>query len=492
MGAIESLLLGFDTALTLSNLYYCLLGCLLGTVIGVLPGLGPVATISMLLPFTYGLGPTASIIMLAGIYYGAQYGGSTTAILLNAPGEVSSVMTCLDGNRLTKKGLAGKAILTAGIASFIAGMITIVLMAIFSGPISELAFMFGPAEYCMLMLLGLVSVSVITQGDMLKGTAMAMLGLLLGLIGTDVNTGLARYTFGIPDLYDGVGFAIVAVGVFGVAESIKNLLVKEPNRLYTGPINLLPNWLDIRRIIPSSLRGTGVGVVMGLIPGGGAALSSFAAYILEKRVNKKADIGTGTLEGVAAPEAANNAAAQAGFIPLLSLGIPENAIMALMLGALIINGVQPGPDLIIRQPGLFWGLTASMLIGNLFLLLLNVPLVRVWVQLIRIPRYILYPLVLIACAVGVYSINNNVNDVYITVGFGLLGLFFIWANLEPAPLMLGLVLGPMLEEYFRRQMVIARGSWEPFIDRPISLTILIILLSFLVYGTWKLFAKKSN
>lgn len=487
---IDSLLLGLSTAATWSNLYYCIIGCLLGTLIGVLPGVGPVATISMLLPLTYGLGPTPSIIMLAGIYYGAQYGGSTTAILLNTPGEASSVMTCIDGHLMTKQGRAGVAILTAGIASFIAGLITIILMAAFSLPISELAFKFGPAEYCSLMLLGLVGVSVITQGDIIKGLGMACVGVLLGIVGTDVNTGIARFTFGWIDLFDGIGFAVVAVGVFGVAEAIKNLTIKNPPQLYQGKIELIPTWDDIKKIIPSSLRGTAVGTITGILPGGGAALSSFAAYIVEKRTNLKAKLGTGAVEGVAAPEAANNAAAQTGFIPLLSLGIPENAIMALMLGALIINGVQPGPDLITKQPALFWGLTVSMIIGNLVLLILNVPLVRIWIQIIRIPRRILYPLVLIACAAGVYTINNNINDVYITAFFGLLGLFFIWAELEPAPLMLGLVLGPMLEEYFRRQMVISRGEWLPFIERPISAGILVICATLIGYGIAKLVARQ--
>ena len=462
----------------------------MGTLVGVLPGLGPTATISMLLPLTYGIGATPAMIMMAGIYYGAQYGGSTTAILLNTPGEVSSVMTCIDGNKMTHQGRAGVAILTAGIASFIAGIITIILMAIFSQPISQVAFKFGPAEYCSLMLLGLVSAGVLTQGDLLKGLAMAGLGVLLGIVGTDVNSGVTRFTFGWPDLFDGIGFASVAIGLFGISESVKSLFERNPPQLYKGKISLWPTREDIRRLIPASLRGTGVGAITGIIPGGGAALSSFAAYIFEKRVNKEARLGEGAIEGVAAPEAANNASAQANFIPLLSFGIPENAIMALMLAVLTMNGIQPGPNLISHQPALFWGLTASMLIGNLFLLILNVPLVTLWVQIIRIPRYVLYPIVLAACAIGVYTINNNVNDIYITMFFGAVGLLFIWLELEPAPLMLGLVLGPMLEENFRRQMIISDGSWMSFVERPISATILAILAIFVIYGLKKLLANK--
>lgn len=486
MGTINAVLHGFDVALTWSNLYWCLLGCLVGTAIGVLPGVGPVATISMLLPLTYGIGPTASIIMLAGIYYGAQYGGSTTSILLNTPGEASSVMTCIDGNLMTKQGKAGTAILTAGISSFIAGVIAIILMAMFSIPISELALEFGPAEYTSLMLLGLMGVSLLTQGDIIKGLGMACIGVLLSTVGTDINTGLNRFTFNWIDLVDGIGVAVVAIGIFGVAESIKSLFEKDPPKVYNGSIQLLPTLNDIKKIIPSSVRGAIVGVVTGVLPGGGAAMSSFAAYMLEKKVNLKARLGTGAIEGVAAPEAANNAAAQSGFIPLLSLGIPENAVMALMLSALMINGITPGPQFITSNPSIFWALVASMLIGNLFLLILNVPLVRIWIQLIRVPRTILYPLVLIACAIGVYSINNNVNDIYITIFFGILGLMFMWLKLEPAPLMLGLVLGSLLEEHFRRQMLISRGSWMPFIERPITIGILLTIGIVLCYGIFKI------
>jgi len=491
MDVINYLILGFENSLTPSNLYLCLLGCLIGTLIGVLPGLGPTTTISLLLPLTYGLGPIPSIVMLAGIYYGAQYGGSTTAILLKTPGEISSLMTCIDGNRMTQKGQAGLAIFTAGIASFIAGIVTIILAVFFSIPFSELALKFGPAEFCSLILLGLVGVSVLTQGNIIKGLGMACIGILIGTIGSDPNTGTERFTFNTPDLLDGIGFVVVTVGLFGIAESIKNLIDNKKQQAYKGQIKMWPTWLDLKRIIPSSLRGTAIGSMIGLMPGGGASSSTFAAYMYEKRFNKKAKLGSGAIEGVAAPEAANNACAQTGFIPLLMLGIPENSVMALMLGALIINGVHPGPNLMIQQPEIFWGITTSMIIGNLFLLLLNIPLVSIWVRIIRISKHILYPIILVLCVVGVYSIKNNINDVYIAVFFGLLGLFFIWSKLEPAPLMLGLVLGPMLETYFRRQMILSHGSWKPFIDRPISAIILIILSSLLIYGIFKLF-KNTN
>jgi TctA family transporter len=492
MDVINYLLLGFENSLTPSNLYLCLLGCLIGTLIGVLPGLGPTTTISLLLPLTYGLGPIPSIAMLAGIYYGAQYGGSTTAILLKTPGEISSLMTCIDGYRMTQKGQAGIAIFAAGIASFIAGIVTIIFMIFFSIPFSELALKFGPAEFCSLILLGLVGVSVLTQGNIIKGFGMACIGILIGTIGSDPNTSVERFTFNWPDLLDGVGFAVVAVGLFGIAESIKNLIHTRENQLYKGKIKLWPTWLNIKRIIPSSLRGTAIGATIGLMPGGGASSSTFAAYMCEKHLNKKAKLGSGAIEGVAAPEAANNACAQSGYIPLLMLGIPENSVMALMLGALIINGVHPGPNLMLQQPEIFWSITTSMIIGNLFLLILNVPLVTIWIKIIRISKRILYPIILILCAIGVYSIKNNINDVYIAIFFGLLGLFFIWTKLEPAPLMLGLVLGPMLETYFRRQMILSHSSWKPFIDRPISAVILTILLFLLVYGIFKLFKNKST
>ena len=483
---MDSLIHGFALLADPTLLLYCFVGCLVGTLIGVLPGLGPTATISMLLPMTYGLGPLPSIIMLAGIYYGSQYGGSTTAILLNTPGEASAVMTCIDGNKMTQKGKAGIAIFAAGFSSFVAGVIATFLIAWFSPPLSSIAFMFGPAEYCSIMLLGLISVSVLTAGDLLKGVGMAIIGILLGLIGTDISTGVSRFTFHIPDLEDGIGFAVVAVGLFAFAEIIKNISEKSDFQVYQGKIDLWPSWAEFKRMIPSSLRGSVVGSFFGLLPGGGAAISSFAAYTVEKKLSKnKHEIGSGAIEGVAGPESANNAAAQTGFIPLLALGIPENATMALMLGALIINGIQPGPTIIAKQPDLFWGLTASMLLGNLFLVIMNIPLIRMWVQVLKVPYNVLYPAVLAICCIGIYSINNNANDVIIAGLFGFVGYYFLTLGLEAAPLMLGLILGPMFEEHFRRQMIIADGSLLPFMQRPISASILAFVFVVIAYGLYK-------
>lgn len=484
---IEHLLLGFDVALTWNNLLYCLVGALIGTLIGVLPGLGPTSTISMLLPLTYGLGPIPSIIMLAGIYYGSQYGGSTTSILLNTPGEASSVMTCVDGHAMTKQGRAGVAIFTAGFASFIAGCIATVLLAAFSPPLSQLAFMFGPAEYCMMMAFGFVSVGILTTGDIFKGIGMAFIGILVGFVGTDLSTGLTRYTFGVVDLEDGIGFVSVAIGLFAIGEITKNIASQSDMVAYKGKLKIFPSWSEFKRIWAPSFRGGLVGSFFGLIPGGSAAISSYAAYAVDKKFSKNRDeFGKGAIEGVAAPESANNAASQTGFIPLLSFGLPENAVMALMLGALIMNGVQPGPGMLDKQPELFWGLTVSMLVGNIILLILNVPLVRIWVQIVRIPYHVLYPMIIAVCSIGAYSVHNNPNEVMLLALFGFFGYLFAVLELEPAPLMLGLVLGNMFEEYFRRQLAITGGDFTPFVTRPISLGILCLLGAFVCYGIYKL------
>lgn len=486
MDLINHLLLGFSVAGTATNLLYCFIGALVGTLIGVLPGLGPTATISMLLPMTYALGPIPSIIMLAGIYYGSQYGGSTTSILLNTPGEVGSVMTCVDGHKMTLQGRAGTAIFAAGFASFIAGCIATVLIAAFSPPLSKLAFMFGPAEYCMMMAFGFITVGILTTGDLIRGVGMAMIGVLIGFIGTDLGTGLSRYTFGIADLEDGVGFVTVAIGIFAIGEIAKNIATNANIRAYKGTVNVFPKWEDIKRIIPPSIRGSVVGSFLGLIPGGSAAISSYAAYAVDKKFSKnKEEFGKGAIEGVAAPESANNAASQTGFIPLMSFGLPENATMALMLGALIMNGVQPGPGMLEKQPELFWGLVASMFIGNLMLVILNVPLVKIWVQIVRIPYNVLYPMIIAVCCVGAYTIHNNPNDIILVALFGLLGYIFAVLELEPAPLMLGLVLGQMFEEYFRRQLSITGGDFTPFVTRPISLSILLLMGAVIVFGVYK-------
>lgn len=483
---MDALIQGFGLVLDPTTLMFCMIGCIIGTLIGVLPGIGPTATISMLLPVTYGLGPLPSIVMLAGIYYGSMYGASTSAILLNTPGEPASVMTCIDGHRMTRDGRAGVAITTAGVSSFIAGVMATLLIAVFSPPLSELAFRFGPAEFCLLMMLGLVTVGMVTQGDILKGLGMATIGMLLGTVGTDISTGVLRFTFGIPDLTDGIGFAVAAVGLFAIADIAKNISDRLDFSVYRGPVRLMPTWIDVKRMIPSSVRGGAIGSFFGLIPGGSAAMSSFAAYAVEKKFSAhRAEIGQGAVEGVAGPESANNAASQTGFIPLLSLGIPENATMALMMAALIINGIQPGPMVMIQQPDLVWGIVASMLIGNLFLVILNIPLIRVWMQVLKVPYHVLYPVIIAVCCVGVYSINNNANDVITAAVFGLFGYYLLKLGLEVAPLMLGLILGPLFEEYFRRQMMISNGSLMPFIERPISLGLVMALGLVVVWGIYR-------
>jgi TctA family transporter len=475
MELIDNLALGFSTALTYQNLLYCLIGCILGTLIGVLPGLGPIATIAMLLPATYSLPPIAALIMLAGIYYGAQYGGSTTAILVNIPGESSSVVTAIDGYQMARRGRAGVALFTAGFGSFFAGCVATLVLAAFAVPLSELAFKFGPAEYFSLMVLGLIGAVVLASGSLIKAIAMIVLGLLLGLVGTDVNSGTARYSFDIPQMTDGIGFVAVAMGMFGFAEIMNNLSQKENRETFLDKVtNLWPSKADFKRMMPSILRGTAIGSVLGVLPGGGAPLAAFSAYSLEKKTSKhSAEFGKGAIEGVAGPESANNAASQTSFIPLLTLGIPPNAVMALMVGAMTIHNIQPGPQVMSSNPALFWGLIASMWIGNLMLIILNLPLIGVWVKLLTIPYKHLYPAILVFCCIGVYTVNNTTFDIYLTAAFGLIGYLFAKLRCEAAPLLLGFVLGPMMEEYFRRAMLLARGDYTVFFTRPLSLGLLI-------------------
>ena len=479
MELLNNLQLGFTTALTFQNLLYAFLGCLIGTLIGVLPGLGPIATIAMLLPATYALPPTAALIMLAGIYYGAQYGGSTTAILVNIPGETSSVVTCLDGYQMARRGRAGVALTTAGLASFFAGCVATLILAAFAPPLAELAFKFGPAEYFSLMVLGLIGAVVLASGNLIKAIGMILLGLLLGLVGTDVNSGVARYSFDIPELSDGLGFVVIAMGVFGFAEVLVNVEQKEAREVFTNKVtSLFPSKGDFKRMIAPILRGTALGSALGILPGGGAALASFGAYTLEKKVSQyKAEFGKGAIEGVAAPEAANNAAAQTSFIPLLTLGIPPNAVMALMIGAMTIHNIQPGPQVMTSNPALFWGLIASMWIGNLMLIVLNLPLIGIWVKLLTVPYRYLYPAILVFCCIGVYTVNNNTFDVLMTAAFGVLGYVFIKLKCEPAPLLLGVVLGPMMEENFRRALLLSRGDFTVFFTRGLSLTLLLLALA---------------
>ena len=475
MDLFANLALGFDTAFTLQNLLYCLIGCVLGTLIGVLPGLGPIATIAMLLPATYALPPIAALIMLAGIYYGSQYGGSTTAILLNIPGETSSVVTAIDGYQMARNGRAGVALFTAGMGSFFAGCVATLVLAAFAAPLSQLAFKFGPAEYFSLLVLGLIGAVVLASGSLVKAIGMIVLGLLMGLIGTDVNSGVSRYAFDIPELSDGIGFVAVAMGVFGFAEIMTNLEKKGEDEGFLNKMTtMIPTKQDVKRMIPSILRGTAIGSILGILPGGGAALAAFGAYSVEKKSSKYShEFGKGAIEGVAGPESANNAAAQTSFIPLLTLGIPPNAVMALMVGAMTIHNIQPGPQVMTSNPALFWGLIASMWIGNMMLIILNLPLIGMWVQLLKIPYRFMYPAILVFCCIGVYTVNNTVFDVYVTAAFGLIGYLFYKLGCEPPPLLLGFILGPMMEENFRRALLLSRGDFTTFLTRPLSLGLLI-------------------
>ena len=477
MELFDNLALGFSVAFTLQNLIYAFVGCLLGTLIGVLPGIGPLATIAMLLPVTYGLEPVAALIMLAGIYYGAQYGGSTTAILVNLPGESSSVVTVIDGYQMARKGRAGPALAAAGLGSFFAGCVGTLVLAAFAPPLTEVALSFGPSEYFALMVLGLIGAVVLASGSLLKALAMIVLGLLIGLVGTDVNSGVARFSFDIPELTDGINFVVIAMGIFGYGEIISNLSQDESKReVFTGKVHgLMPTKEDFKRMLPAVMRGTALGSVLGILPGGGALLSSFAAYTIEKKTKLKpgeVPFGQGNIRGVADPESANNAGSQTSFIPLLTLGIPPNAVMALMVGAMTIHNIQPGPQVMTSNPELFWGLIASMWIGNLMLIVLNLPLIGVWVKLLSVPYRWLFPAILLFCAIGVYSTNNNSFDIWMVAVFGLIGYSFIKLGCEPAPLLLGLILGPMMEEYLRRALLISRGDWSVFVTRPISASLL--------------------
>jgi len=474
MEFFNNLGLGLDTAFTLANLAYCLIGVFVGTAVGVLPGLGPVATIAMLLPATFGLPPISALIMLAGIYYGAQYGGSTTAILVNLPGESSSVVTAIDGYQMARKGHAGKALATAALGSFFAGTVATVLLALFAPPLAELALKFGPAEYFSLMVLGLVASVVLASGSLLNAIGMVILGLLLGLVGTDVNSGAARYTFDTPQLADGINFVIVAMGMFGIGEIVRNLEHDESRSLLMKKVSgLMLTKDDFKRIIAPVLRGTVLGSALGILPGGGAMLASFAAYSIEKKVSKNsAEFGKGAIEGVAAPESANNAGAQTSFIPMLTLGIPSNPVMALMIGAMIIQGIQPGPAVMTEQPALFWGLIVSMWIGNFFLVVLNLPMIGLWVKMIMVPYHRLYPAILMFCAIGVFSLNNSEFDVWLMALFGLFGYICAKLDAEPAPMLLGFIIGPMMEEYLRRALLLSHSDPTVFVTRPISATML--------------------
>lgn len=478
MELLQHLALGLSVALTPENLFYCFLGCLLGTLIGILPGIGPVPTIAMLLPLTYVLPPTAGLIMLAGIYYGAQYGGSTTAILVALPGETSAVVTVIDGHQMARNGRAGSALAIAALGSFFAGTVATFLLAAFAPPLTEIAFKFGPAEYFSLMVTGLVGAVVLASGSLIKAICMIVLGLLIGIIGTDVNSGVARFDFNIPELQDGVDFAVVAMGVFGLAEILNNLAQRENRVNITDKIGkLYPNKQEFKESYPAVIRGTALGSALGILPGGGAVLSSFASYTLEKKITKQPErFGKGHPAGLAGPESANNAAAQTSFIPLLTLGIPGNAVMALMVGAMTIHSIQPGPQVMATHPELFWALIVSMWIGNLMLVVLNLPLIGLWIKLLKVPYRVLFPAITLFCVVGVYSLNYNVFDIYMMAIFGVIG--YLWTKLrcEAAPLLLGVVLGPMLEENFRRALLLSRGDFSTFVTRPLSASLLFLAL----------------
>src|ERR1041385_7558845 len=475
MELLGNLALGLSTAVTPWNIFYCLIGVFLCTLIGWLPGPGPTATIAMLLPVTFALPPVSALIMLAGIYYGSQYGGSTTSILVNLPGEAASVVTTLDGYQMACKGRAGATLAAAAIGSFFAGTVATFILALFAPPLAEVALKFGPADYFSLMVLGLVASIVLAQGSLLHAFGMVVLGLLLGLVGTDVTSGTQRYTFDIPQLADGVGFVVVAMGMFGLTEIIRNLEQEEHRSALAKITSLWPTKEDWRRMIPSILRGTAIGSAVGILPGSGSILGSFAAYSIEKKVSKhRAEFGKGAIEGVAAPESANNAGAQTSFIPMLTLGIPSNPVSALMVGAMIIHGIQPGPSVIREQPALFWGMIASMWVGNLFLIILNLPLIGMWVSLVMVPYQYLFPAILVFCGIGVFSLSNSEFDIYLMALFGALGYLFSKLGCEPAPMLLAFILGPMMEKYLRRAMLISRGDWSVFFTRPISLTLLVL------------------
>ncbi|WP_029002530.1 tripartite tricarboxylate transporter permease [Azorhizobium doebereinerae] len=474
MEFFDHILLGFSTALQFKNLLFCLIGAVIGTAIGVLPGIGPIPTVALLLPLTFGLDPATSLIMLAGIFYGAQYGGSTTAILVNVPGETSSVVTCIDGHEMAKQGRAGPALATAAIASFFAGTVATVVIAVLSLPLAALALKFTAVEYFSLLVLGLFAAVILAHGSVMKSLAMVLLGLLLGLIGIDVSSGIARMSFNIPELADGIDFVPVAMGLFGLGEIIANLERPSQRTVVSQSIrDLIPTRADFRAAFPAMVRGTAIGSILGVLPGGGAALPPFSAYALEKKIARDPSrFGKGAIEGVAAPEAANNAGAQTSFIPMLTLGIPSNALMALMIGALMMQGIQPGPQIMTEQPALVWGVIASMWTGNLMLLVINLPLVGVWVSMLKIPYRLLFPAIVLFCCIGTYGIANSLFNVWLMLGCGVIGYFFIKVGVEPAPLLLGLVLGPQLEENFRRAMLLSGGDFSVFLQRPISAILL--------------------
>jgi len=475
--AFSNLVTGFAAAGTPENILFALIGCLLGTLIGVLPGIGPIPTIAILLPITYGLDPLSSLVMLAGIYYGAAYGGSTTSILVNMPGEASSIVTCIDGHQMAKQGRAGAALAVSALGSFFAGCVGTLFICAFAPPLAAIAQQFNSPDYFSLMVLGLVTAVVLAHGSVIKAIAMIMIGLLIGLVGTDINSGATRYTFGVSVLWDGLDFLPLVIGMFGVVEIIRNLEQGDVSRTAISARfrDLWPKVSDLKDAWMPVVRGTALGSILGILPGGGAVLASFASYTVEKKIAKDPSrFGRGAIEGVAAPEAANNAASQTSFIPLLTLGLPSNAIMALMMGAMMIQGIQPGSAVMTSKPDLFWGLVASMWIGNLMLVIINLPMIGFWVKLLSMPYRFLYPAILLFCVIGVYSTNNNEVLMVFTAGFALFGYILLRLGCEPAPMILGFILGPLMEENLRRSLVLSRGDPMIFVQRPISAILLAI------------------
>ena len=482
MDVLSNLALGFAVALTLQNIAYCFIGVLLGTIIGVLPGIGPVTTVAMLLPISFTLSPESALILLAGIYYGAQYGGSTTAILVNIPGEASSVVTTIDGHQMARQGRAGPALGIAAIGSFFAGSVATLLIAVAAPPLAAVALQFGPAEYFSLMVCGLIAAVVLAHGSLVKAIAMVVLGLLLGIAGTDVNSGVRRFDFGMTGLADGVEFVALSMAIYGIAEVAYNLEKKQQTSIVSDAVGRVwPSLADLKHCVGAILRGTSLGAILGVLPGGGALLASFAAYTLEKNVARPPrNFGRGDIRGVAAPESANNAGAQTSFIPMLTLGIPGNPTMAMMIGALMIHGIAPGPRVMTDRPGMFWGLIASMWIGNLMLVVLNLPLVGLWAKLLRVPYRLLYPAIIVFCCIGAYTINTKPFDLFVMAFFAVFGYVALKLDCEPAPLVLGFVLGPMMEENLRRALLISRGDPMVFLTEPISLAFLVAAVLLLI------------
>jgi len=482
MDILSNLALGLSVAVTPWNILYCFVGVTLGTLIGILPGIGPIATMAMLLPATYAFEPTSALIMLAGIYYGAQYGGSTSAILLRLPGEASAVVATLDGYVMAQKGKAGIALAIAAIGSFIAGTIGTIILAGFAPVLASLAVTFGASEYFALMVVGLVAAIVLSSGPLLKSMGMLMLGLLFGLVGADINSGIDRFTFNLPQLSGGVSFVVVALGLFGITEILSNLeRAGEDRRLVSEKIGRIwPRWPELRQVLPAILRGSGLGSLLGILPGGGVTMAAFASYTMEKRIAAEPErFGNGAPEGLAGPESANNSAAQTSFIPLLTLGIPSNGVMAMMMSAMLIHNIQPGPQIITSQPNLFWGLIASMWVGNLMLVILNLPMIGLWVRLLFVPYRLLYPAILLFCCIGLYSVQNNVADIYLAVICAVLGYVFVKLRCDPVPFLLAFIIGPMLEENFRRAMLLARGDFTALLTRPLTATMLLLAVGLL-------------